>query len=596
MRWSISTGSRMRHLRTSIRKQRRGDPAGLGRGWLTRWLPVFGRPPRQAPAAAPLAAGEATTARRFTLRVIVAAPQLTIPAALLSTVHQVGEALVPVVMGLAIDRGLASGDMRQAGFWLLVLGLNFLMLSLGFRFAALLSTRAVQLTQHRLRSMLSAAVLHTRHRAVRQADGAVLSTTTSDVSGLSLAVTIGVFPVGGLVGIGFIAATLFAIYWPLGVAVAIGAPFAVVAMGALSSPFARSRHRSQTLLAAAVGQATDMVAGYRVIKGVGAEQEATARYRHSSRTALAGAHSSIGALGRHLAGSNAVSGAFVAIIAGLAGWFAVDGRISVGELIAVVGLAQVLLPPLNMLTSETVTWWATAVASGGRILDLLAEPNRSALPSGPDAHDATLSALPPVEVQLDDDEQIRVEPGELVGVHADDRVAARIVAALLDPAAGEGRVFLDGVPAGRLDEDIYRSQVRVAPHEAVLFSGTIAENLDIPGAPPGLRQAALKAAACDDFATVALGGGDRQVGQNGEQLSGGQRQRVALARALATDAPVLVLHDPTTAVDAVTETAIAGGLREIRSGRSTLLIASSPALLGRCDRVVDLRRATAGVS
>jgi ABC-type multidrug transport system fused ATPase/permease subunit len=96
--------------------------------------------------------------------------------------------------------------------------------------------------------------------------------------------------------------------------------------------------------------------------------------------------------------------------------------------------------------------------------------------------------------------------------------------------------------------------------------------------------AAVLAAACDDFAADL----DVSVGEGGNRLSGGQRQRVALARALASDAPVLVLHDPTTAVDSVTEHAIAGRLRGVRAGRSTLLISSSPALLGCCDRVVDL--------
>ncbi|MFT4264345.1 MAG: ATP-binding cassette domain-containing protein, partial [Nocardioides sp.] len=92
------------------------------------------------------------------------------------------------------------------------------------------------------------------------------------------------------------------------------------------------------------------------------------------------------------------------------------------------------------------------------------------------------------------------------------------------------------------------------------------------------------AAACDDFATDL----DLPVGEGGNRLSGGQRQRVALARALASEAPVLVLHDPTTAVDSVTEHAIAGRLRGARAGRSTLLISSAPALLGCCDRVVEL--------
>ena len=85
------------------------------------------------------------------------------------------------------------------------------------------------------------------------------------------------------------------------------------------------------------------------------------------------------------------------------------------------------------------------------------------------------------------------------------------------------------------------------------------------------------------------GGLDGQIGEMGGRLSGGQRQRLALARALATDAPVLVLHDPTTAVDSVTETTIASRLRQIRQGRSTILIASSPTLMGVCDRIIDLR-------
>jgi ABC-type multidrug transport system fused ATPase/permease subunit len=182
-----------------------------------------------------------------------------------------------------------------------------------------------------------------------------------------------------------------------------------------------------------------------------------------------------------------------------------------------------------------------------------------------------------------------------VGVHADDRTAARIVEALLDPRLDDGvndgvddgvHTRLDGIAAGEMSPAAYRSRVTVAPHRATLFSGTLRDNLATPtsNAGPELLVAALAAAACDDF-TDDL---DVPVGEGGNRLSGGQRQRVALARALASDAPVLVLHDPTTAVDSVTEQAIARRLPGVRAGRSTLLIASSPALLGCCDRVVDL--------
>jgi ABC-type multidrug transport system fused ATPase/permease subunit len=183
---------------------------------------------------------------------------------------------------------------------------------------------------------------------------------------------------------------------------------------------------------------------------------------------------------------------------------------------------------------------------------------------------------------------IRVEPGELVGVRADDRIAVRIVDALLNPHAdGDAEVRLNGREARELAPSEYRSQVTVAPHRATLFTGTIRDNLAAASMSDLLDSAmkgALRAAACEDFAADP----DAPVGENGNRLSGGQRQRAALARALATGAPVLVLHDPTTAVDSVTEQTIAGRLAGIRAGRSTLLIASSPTMLGHCDRVVDL--------
>ncbi|MGO1267317.1 MAG: ABC transporter transmembrane domain-containing protein [Microbacterium gubbeenense] len=571
---------------TSDAKNR--DRWGLGRGPLTRWLPVLGQASSAIPELEPIAMRATDSARRLTFRIVVSIKRLTFPAALLAIVHQIGEALVPVVMGVAIDQALGRSDPARLLVWLLVLGVVFMVLSLGFRFAAMLTMRAVQLTQHRLRTRLSADVLHAGKRRVDHTDGAILSTATNDVAGASSAVTIGVFPVGDLAGIGFISTMLFAIHWPLGLAVGIGAPLVVLATGALSAPFARRKRQFHALLAAAVGQAADVTAGYRVIKGIGAEEEAIRRYRRSSQDALSGAHRSVGALGRYLAGSGTISGAFVAIIAGLAGWFALDGQISVGELITVVGLAQVLLTPIFSLTSNTVTWWAGAVASSARLLELLFDAHEPRTETA-DESDVTLAGMPLVEVVLTEkDTTISILPGELVGVRADDRTALRIVTALLDPRADDDtRVLVDGVGSDRLSQSLYRSRIVVSPHAGTLFSGTIAENLEVPGA-LSRQRSAMWAAACDDFLGPAHVGEAVQIGENGTRLSGGQRQRVALARALASDAPVLVLHDPTTSVDAVTEARIADRLGRVRQGLSTLVIATSPTLLSACDRVFEL--------
>ncbi|WP_435282729.1 ABC transporter transmembrane domain-containing protein [Streptomyces koelreuteriae] len=561
------------------------DTAGLGRGPLTRRLPTLLQSPPEPDEAPPFEAGAGTTPGRFLLRVIFSVKRVTVPAMLLAVVWQVGESAVPVVMGVAIDRALATGNAGQLVLWLGVLMALYAVLTVTAKLANRLTSYAVQLLQHRLRSTLSTAVLHPAGGAARAPDGSVVSVMTSDVARLANAVILLILPVSRIAAIGFIAVSLLATHWLLGLVVLLGAPAAVWLMGVLSERLSRDTRAYQELLASTVGRATDLVAGYRVVKGIHAEAEATRRYRQASQETLVGAKRNAGLLGRFLAGSGAVSSAFVTAVMGLAGWFAVDGRLSIGELIAAVGLTQALLPQIQSIASASVPNLAGARAASARVVDVL-HGTGSGSPGPDNALRAEVAPLPVLEVSAPA-ATIRVDPGEFVGVRADDRTAARIARALLDPrTGGEVEARLDGLPARELTAQEYRSRVTVAPHRATLFSGTIRDNLTAgAGADaPELIDVAVRAAACDDFAADL----DLPVGEDGNRLSGGQRQRIALARALASDAPVLVLHDPTTAVDPVTEHAIAVRLRGVRAGRSTLLIASSPALLGRCDRVVDL--------
>ncbi|TRO56000.1 ABC transporter ATP-binding protein [Streptomyces sp. IB201691-2A2] len=538
--------------------------------------------------ARPFESGPGTTPGRFLLRVIFSVRRISVPAMLLAIVWQVGESAVPLVMGLAIDRAVATGDEGQLVLWLGVLVALYVALTSAARLSLRLTAHAVQVLQHRLRGTLSTGVLHPVGGTARAPGGNVVSVMTSDVARLSNAVILTIIPVSRVTAIGFIAVSLLATHWLLGLVVLFGAPVAVWSMGLLSERLSRDTREYQELLASTVGQATDLVAGYRVIKGMRAEAEATSRYRQASQKTLVGARRNADLLGRFLVGSGVVSGTFVAAVLGLAGWFAVDGQLSIGGLITAVGLAQALLPQIQAIASTSIPNLAGARASSARVLDVLRD---NATPTaGPD--DATrqeVTALPELDVVVPGVSgpgvTIRVEPGELVGVRADDRTAARVVEALLDPRPeGAVEARLDGIAARELSPVEYRARVTVAPHRVTLFSGTLRDNVAVIAGAPEQVDAAVRAAACDDFAADL----DVPVGEGGNRLSGGQRQRVALARALASDAPVLVLHDPTTAVDSVTEHTIAGRLRAVRAGRSTLLIASAPALLAACDRVVEL--------
>jgi putative ABC transport system ATP-binding protein len=179
-----------------------------------------------------------------------------------------------------------------------------------------------------------------------------------------------------------------------------------------------------------------------------------------------------------------------------------------------------------------------------------------------------------------------VAAGEHVGLVVPDPGAAAellgCVRGSVVPDAGE--VTLDGEPLTAFDEESVRAAVLVAPHHPFLFDGTVLDNLSSGGSgepDPGGELAELLPAAPDT-----------RVGERGAFLSGGQRQRVALARALHADPPVLVLDEPTTAVDSVTESRIAQILTTFRAGRTTVVLTTSPTLLAACDRVILITEGT----
>lgn len=161
-------------------------------------------------------------------------------------------------------------------------------------------------------------------------------------------------------------------------------------------------------------------------------------------------------------------------------------------------------------------------------------------------------------------------------------------------AAPHTSVLLDGVPLDRLPLDTARSTVLVQDKDPTLLSGTLDELFAVPASGQVTMDEALASAQCDDVLTALLQGspdadGDprrARITERGRSLSGGQRQRLALARSLLTDPPVLVLDEPTSAVDSHTEARTARALRRLRAGRTTVVLTSSPLLLDQADEVV----------
>jgi hypothetical protein len=247
----------------------------------------------------------------------------------------------------------------------------------------------------------------------------------------------------------------------------------------------------------------------------------------------------------------------------------------------------------------------------------------------PDVVDAgrLLAEPPPGAVLHDPVSGLAIAPGEFIGVAADDLAQADALADRLGrygpepadpepggpvPAAAEpggpagpggGRpAELGGVRLRDLPVATVRRRILVARGDAQLFAGPFADVLDGGDygeaargrhRPAGSRDAALAAAlhvaSAEDVLDAVPGGRHGYLPARGRTLSGGQAQRVRLARALLADPEVLVLIEPTSAVDAHTEARIAGRLRAARQGRATVVITTSPLLLDAADRVAYLR-------
>lgn len=520
-------------------------------------------------------------------------------ASALAATHQGCEAAVPLLVGVVIDEAVATGSWPSLAGLLATLAAVFVALSLSYRFAARRAELAAEEAAHELRLRVSRRILDPRGTAdADRLPGELVSIAVSDTRRVGAVNGALPFAVAALAGLVVSGVALLRISIPLGLLVLLGTPPLLWLTHLVGKPLERRSAQEAERAADASGLAADLVAGLRVLKGIGAEAAAVERYRRISRSALAATLRAARAHAGHDGTILAATGVFIAAVALVGAQLAASGAISVGQLVSAVGLAQYLLGPFQIFA-----WaggrMAQGRASACRVEAVLAAPAAVPSAAGGGAAGATLrgagaagsagSALRLHGVThgalggLDLD----VSPGEFVGVVADPASAHDLVLCLgreVEPTSGE--IVLDGVPLRDLDAGAVRATVLTAAHDADLFEGTVADNIGGAGA---ALHTALAASCADEVVSSLPHGANTAVSERGRSLSGGQRQRIALARALARNSPVLVLHDPTTAVDAVTESRIAAALRGARAGRTTILVTTSPALLAVTDRVVLLR-------
>ncbi len=492
------------------------------------------------------------------------------------------QAVMPAVIGRAIDQGVSAKDgralLQYAGLMLLI---GLVQAVSGIMRHRMAVTNWLT-SAYRTVQLVSRQAVHLGGTLPRKVStGEVVAIGTNDLSSIGQVMDVSARFAGAVVSFVLVAVILLGTSVPLGLLVLLGVPGLMFMIAPLLKPLqSRSAHQRH-LMGELSNTATDIVGGLRVLRGIGGEQVFHDRYRRESQTTrragveVARVQSVLDALQVFL------PGLFVVVVVWLGARYAVQGRITPGELVAFYGYAAFLMMPLRTATEYANKLIRGRVAAR-RVCRVLALTPGHVDPADP--------AMPPAPgaVLADARTGLVVTPGLMTAIVSDlpDEAAALADRLGLCAAEVDDDVTLGGVPLTAFARDDVRRRVVVSDTGATLFSGPLRERLDVSGT--GAVEAALATAATEDILEALPDGLATIVAERGRTFSGGQRQRLVLARALAADPEILVLVEPTSAVDAHTEARIASRLRAHRAGRTTVVVSSSPLVLDAVDEVVFL--------
>ena len=533
--------------------------------------------------------------------------------AVVSSVWMSALMLPPYLIARGVDDGLRADDFGALGWWAAAL------LGVGLVNGCLGTLRHRTMTYARMYAGFHTVELLTRHTlrlgatfARQSSTGDLVTVSGSDIQRIGQVLTLTGPGVGAVVGYGVVTVLLLTISAPLAAMVLLGVPLVALSVGPLLGRLQRVESEYREQQGELTGRSVDLAAGLRVLAGIGGRELFGARYRDASRRLRAEGYR-VGAVNSWIeALITSLPSVFLAAVTWVAARMAVSGDITVGELVAVYGYMALLIVPVFFLIEGT-DQFVRALVSARRVMWILrAEPapdtgaaRSPAGADGPELHDPASGLVVPSGTFFG---LVPRRPAD--GIRALDRLGR-----YGDEHAGGGehadgggrfgeggrpggagqpgrdtRVTWGGVPLAELPLADVRAQLLVAENEAHLFAGTLREAVSPGDALRGqveedaVREA-LRVAVAEDVMEALPDGLDSRVEPQARNLSGGQRQRLRLARAVLADPEVLLLVEPTSAVDAHTEALVATRLRAARQGRTTVVVTTSPLLLDQTDQV-----------
>ena len=545
-------------------------------------------------------------------------------ATLAACTSNIIQAIVPAFLGQALDAGIENGlNGRVWGIGALLLVL-FFVYAIGDTMMSYFGVTAWMRTAFDVDRLVGRQISATGKDLSRQVStGEVATIIASDADYLGKFIEHLPALLGAAASFLVVAVLMLRTSVSLGLIVILGMPLVAAIVTLVIRPLQKRQAVQREAQSAVTTVTTDTVAGLRILRGIGGEDVFARRYRDASQE--------LRRRGVEVASSQAtlmtlqvlLPGLFAAIVVWVAARMAVAGSLTPGGLITFYGYTAYLSWPLWVFTSSVQDY--TRAVVGARRLSRLLEVAPAA-GSLVERLNLDPAAAHPVSGDLvDTDSGLRLKEGRMTALVCPDPQVSADLATRLGRFTDAGpTVTLAGRPLTTMPLEQVRASVVVSGATAQLFTGTLREALDVRSGPDP-QQAGLedllhaeterttgadvdqqvrpqeREAPGDDRLIEAIGIADAgdvltslseglagMITEKGRSLSGGQRQRVALARALLTEAPTLVLIEPTSALDSHTEARVAAQVHRARAGRTTVVVTASPLVLEACDEVVLL--------
>jgi ATP-binding cassette, subfamily B, bacterial len=469
--------------------------------------------------------------------------------------------------------------------------------AVGVRLQTETGQRMVYDLRYRLLDHLQSLGLH--HHITTSTGDAVYRIDVDSYSIENLAMS-GVFP---LVSSVITLIVMFAVLVKLDLSVALLSlsviPFLFLSLRYYATSLSSQEERVKELESGLISRLYEIFSSIRLVKSFARESLESSRYAAAGATTMKARIAVTwkqGLFGLMVATTTILGTALVLIVGGT---HVMRGDMTVGSLIVVINYLGAVYGPLSSIAFTTGQLQA-AVAGARRVRAMLAlEPETIDAPGAVSADAVTgdvvfdqVSFSYPDGTPVLHDISFEARPGQMIAVvgltGAGKTTLVSLIPRFYSPTAG--RVLIDGVDVRQYKLRSLREKIAIVPQDAMLFSGTIADNLRYGklDATSEEIEAAARAAHAHDFVSRLPRGYDTPVAEAGGGLSGGERQRLSVARAVLKDAPILILDEPTSSLDAISEEIVFAALKRLRAGRTTIVIAHRLSTVRDADAILVL--------